>query len=197
MFDKRLIVFLLLSCSPAMALSQPDDSPDKPYALVFQIGGGLSYYASTPGSPAGGTDDVNRAQPSATFRAMWHPDHRLRIGLETGWSTFYSYDVTAAGIPPSSLSLTSVPLLIIWEMDFREFSAFAGTGYYRLTTNLESGTTVSVGTWSFGWTAGVSRLWPISDNLGLGGELKWQNATENKDGMIVLQAQLAWKALEW
>src|SRR6516165_636147 len=60
------------------------------YSLNIFAGGGASYYLSEPGKAAGIKSEVSRLHAAGTLRIMWHPDHLLRIGLETGIADFYS-----------------------------------------------------------------------------------------------------------
>ncbi|MDB5240397.1 MAG: hypothetical protein JWP57_1022, partial [Spirosoma sp.] len=93
------MLVILLTHLSGRASGQTDSTANKrgPYTIVLTLGGGLSYYSTHLGVPSGLDQvDVSRFGVPATFRAMWYPDHRLRIGLETGWTTMYSYRGSAA-----------------------------------------------------------------------------------------------------
>jgi len=166
------------------------------YALVAYVGGGLAYYPITAGAPPPGIpSDLTRFGGSGTLRLMWHPDHLLRLGIETGWTMFYSYKLE--GSSPGSMHLSAVPLLWVMSMEVLGVNLFVGSGYYRLNSNLQYQGTVNVQTWSLGWMAAASYVHPVSENLGVAGELKWVNASEHEEASLALQIQLVWKFFEW
>jgi hypothetical protein len=93
--------------------------------------------------------------------------------------------------------LSGVPLIAVWSMNILKVDLFAGAGYYYLNSNLDYHGTVSAHTWSLGWLAAASYTHPLSENLGVAGEIKWMNAVENQDVVMTIQVQLVWKLLEW
>ena len=192
-----LIAAVLLSALLAgVAAGQTQKVEAGPYSLVVYVGGGLGYYPITPGlPPADLPSDLTRFGGSGTVRVMWHPDHLIRLGLETGWTMLYSYRLTQP--PPGELHLSAVPLLWVMSMEVFGINLFAGSGYYLLNSNLQYEGTVNVQTWSLGWMLAASYVRPISENLGIAGELKWMNASEHEEASVALQVQLVWKFLEW
>jgi len=187
---------LLWTVPAAPTFCQTEKAEAGPYALVAYVGGGLAYYPIAPGSPPPGVPhDLTRFGGSGTLRVMWHPDHLIRLGVETGWTTFYSYRLTQA--PGGELHLSAIPLLWVMSMELFGVNIFAGSGYYLLNSNLQYEGTVDVQTWSLGWMLAASYLRPISENLGIAGELKWMNASEHEEASLALQVQLVWKIMEW
>jgi hypothetical protein len=180
----------------ASAVGQTEKPEAGPYALVAYVGGGLGYYPISPGSPPPGVpSELTRFGPSGTVRLMWHPDHLIRLGVETGWTMLYSYSLQQA--PAGELYLSAVPLLWVMSMEVLGVNLFAGSGYYLLNSNLEYEGTTNVQTLSLGWMLAASYVRPISENLGVAGELKWINASEHEEASLALQVQLVWKVLEW
>lgn len=194
----RLILLLAIAL-PCAATAQTGGTDatghDSSYALVAYVGGGWAQYISTPGSPADLPVDYTKGGLAGTVRLMWEPDHLLRLGIETGWTAMYSYDIQDA--TGGKMSLGAVPLLLVWSMQFQRFHIFVGTGYYQLQSNLEYGTSTNVTTWSMGWMAAAAYEYPLSRDFGLAGELKWMNATEHEDAVFSAQVQLAWHFLRW
>jgi hypothetical protein len=169
---------------------------DGKYSLVAYVGGGYSRYAATPGGPAPGVPfEVTKSGLAGTVRVMWVPDHLIRLGLETGWTTFYSYKFGAQN--EGEMSLSGVPVIAVWSMNVLQVDLFAGAGYYRLNSNLDYQSTVNASTWSLGWLAAASYTHPLTERLGVAGELKWMNAVESHDAVVTIQVQLVWKFLEW
>src|SRR5262245_20186893 len=84
-------------CATAAACAQVNGRPDSTqrdtYALVLYAGGGATLYPAAPGTPAHLMTRTTSIGPSAFARLMWLPDHRLRVGFESGWTTVYSYTI--------------------------------------------------------------------------------------------------------
>src|SRR5258706_630309 len=116
--------------------AQVDSLKSGSYSLVLYAGGGASYYSSQTGIPAYLETSTQKAEPAATLRLLWHPDHRLSAGVETGWATFYSYQLENTSIP-GKLSLTAVPLLAEFSMPVtKQLHPYAAGGSYFLTSEL-------------------------------------------------------------
>lgn len=195
-----LILLLLATALPLAASAQTGEVPvpaghDSTYSLVVYAGGGWGQYIATPGAPADLPVDYVKGGVAGTVRLMWAPDHLLRLGIETGWTTMYSYDIKDA--TGGKLTLGAVPLLLVWSMQFDRFHVFAGTGYYQLTSHLDYGTSTNVTTWSLGFMLAGAYEYKLSDNFGLVGELKWMNATEHEDAVLSAQVMLSWRFLRW
>ncbi|RIV22278.1 hypothetical protein DYU11_14745 [Fibrisoma montanum] len=179
-----------------------------PYTVVVSVGGGLSYYAMALGIPVeleGGRR--NRVGVPATVRVMWHPDHRLRLGLESGYVPMYGYRGQVNGLP-SKVTVSSVPVLLVWSMPLawlsgterslaRRLSLAAGTGAYFITSRLDYAGTVNGRTTSLGWMAAGSYTQPINRTLRAAVELKWYNSVATDDATFAVQLQLVWRALSW
>jgi hypothetical protein len=171
-----------------------DSGVKRKQSFVFYTGGGLAGYTGSITSVSGILDgDISKMSTAGTFRVMWHPGYRLRLGLESGYTTFYSYKVkngTAAG----KVSLDAVPLLIVWAMPLtKRVEIFGGLGSYFLTTHLNYNGQVKSSTFSLGSNIALSYTQPLSKTLGLAAEAKWMNAFETKDDLISVQLLLVWK----
>jgi hypothetical protein len=129
---------------------------------------------------------------------MWHPDHLLKVGVETGHLTFYTYSFRDSANREGVVKLKAIPLLAVWNMAVtKRLNLFAGSGVYFLRTNLDYRGKTTSHKMSIGWMAAASYIQPLSANVGLGTELKWMNATEAANGIVSLQLQLVWKFLNW
>lgn len=206
---------ICLSAISLIAKAQTDTAAARrgPYAVVLTVGGGLSYYATKVGvPPALEQVRASRWGVPATFRAMWYPDHRLRIGLETGWTTLYSYRGVATG-ERAQVYVSAVPVLIVFSMPLgwlseaspgtiertlaRRLSLTGGTGAYLLNSRLAYGGVVNNNRISLGWMAAGSYTQPISQRFRIATELKWYNATATEDATFIWQLQLVWRAFSW
>jgi len=195
-----VLLHALLLCAAAGIAVVPQlraqSSADSAYSLVAYIGGGYSRYSTASGGPPPGVPvDLAKSGLAGTARVMWHPDHLIRLGFETGWTTFYSYEFGSQD--RGKVFLSGVPLIVVWSMNVLKIDLFAGAGYYYLNSNLDYRGTVNAHTWRLGWLAAGSYTHRLSDDLGVAGEIKWLNAVENQDAVITFQVQLVWKFLEW
>ncbi len=168
------------------------------YSLVAYIGGGMGYYASRNGAPAYLQPSVQRWNPVGTLRILWHPDHLLKAGLETGYVTFYQYDLKDSAGKTGKIALNATPILLEWSMSLKKhFNIFAGSGLYFLNTRLNYEGKVSSNKLSVGWMAAASYIIPLGTQTGLGTEVKWLYAAETSNGSVCAQLQLVWRFLRW
>ena len=168
------------------------------YSFVAYISGGIGYYATNPGTPVSVTTKTSKLGAVATLRILWHPDHLLRIGIETGYMTFYSYTIKDSAGNTGKSTLSGVPILLVVSMPItHRLNAFFGTGFYNLTTSLNYAGKVDSHKLSVGWMLAASYIQPVNKRLGIGTEIKWMDAAQTVDGSIVAQLQLVWKFVTW
>jgi hypothetical protein len=128
---------------------------------------------------------------------MWHPDHRLRFGLETGYLNLYNYKINSENIG-GKLRLTAVPLLIVWSMQIgKRINIFAGSGTYFIKSRLDYAGHSEAGNLSLGWMAAASYNFNISNSFSITPELKWFDASESGHQSLNLQMLFAWKFYKW
>lgn len=202
-----MLTLLLLSRA---ATAQTDSTTRKarPYALVITAGGGLAYYSTHLGVPPP-IDQlrVSRFGVPAMLRVMWHPDHRLRVGLETGWVPMYSYRGTVAG-EPARVNVEAIPILLVFSMPLawlsgtkrniaQRLSITAGTGAYLVESRLRYAGRVTETQTSLGWMLAGSYTQPLGRQFRVATELKWFNATATEDAAFTAQLQLVWRAFSW
>jgi hypothetical protein len=166
----------------------------KPY-IVLHLGGGISTYSAPVNirRPIDLPGSISRLSGAATIRLMWYPKYRLRVGLESGFTNFYSYKVKN-GNTPGRVSLNAIPLLVVWSMQVaKRVNIYAGFGSYLLTTHLDYNGEVNSSAFVLGSNIALSYTLPLSTRAGIAAEAKWMNAFETKDAAISLQTQLIWK----
>jgi hypothetical protein len=184
-------------CAGAQTAGMPDSTQADKYALVLYAGGGLSLYPTHPGVPSHLDTRTDNLGPSVCARLMWLPDHRLRVGFESGWTTLYSYTIEGPG-PKGRVEQVAVPLLLMWSMPLtKRFSVLAGYGTYRITSKLDYLGTTRASTFSLGYAAALSYVYPLGETVGLDLEVKWYNATETRHTLLAAQLQLVWKLHRW
>lgn len=178
------------------------------YKLVVTAGGGLSYYSTHLRVPAAVEQtSVSRFGVPASVRVMWHPDRRLRVGLETGWTTMYSYRGQVAS-EPTRVYVSVVPVLVVFSMPLtwlkgraesiaRRMAITTGTGFYLNYSRLDYAGTVVSQTNSLGWMVAGSYAHPIGKRLQVAGEVKWYDAVAAENAAFVAEVQLVWRAFSW
>lgn len=203
---------LLLLLHPCRAqFSPPTDTTGGKrgtYHVVLTVGGGSSLYRTAIGiPPTWQQTEANYVGTSFTVRALWHPDHRFRTGIETGLTTFYSYKGTVNG-EAASVKVSAIPILLIYQMPlawhtgterslFRRLAVTAGLGAYLVRSQLNYKGTVNSQEVSAGWLGGVSYTQPLTNSLRLAAEVRWLNPTATRESDFAIQAQALWRVLSW
>ncbi|GAB4091431.1 hypothetical protein [Flaviaesturariibacter terrae] len=168
------------------------------YALVAYFNAGIGFFASERSMPSYLNPKLSRFNPVATVRIMWHPDHLLKAGIESGHITFFSYGVTDSAGRKGTIALDAVPVLLVWSMSVtRNFNIFAGSGAYFLKTRLDYQGHSTATKFTVGWMAAASYIFPVGKKSGLGTEFKWLYASETSNGSLCLQVQYVWKFANW
>lgn len=172
--------------------------PRRKPSFVLHAGGGMSYYTgginqtnvAIPGT-------LNKWSPAGTLRLMWYPRYRLRLGIESGFTNFYRYNVKDPD-GEGKVTLQAVPLLVVWNMQlFPRLNIYAGFGSYFLSTRLDyRGKLLSTDV-VLGSNVAVSYTQPINKRVGVAAELKLMNAFETKDAALTLQLHFVWKVFQW
>ena len=195
------IVFLILAFNNLSA--QVSDKPSPPgiakkHSLVLYVGGGFSHYVSPLNFKGTGVEtDIKRSGPAATIRVLWQPQYRLRLGIESGYCTFYSYKLVN-GNKQGKLSITAIPVMVVWSMSIlKRLEIFAGLGTYLLTSKLDYGGKVSSKTNSLGTSVALAYEIPISRRVSIATEAKWMNAFETKDAIVSAEVGVVWKFFQW
>ncbi len=165
---------------------------------MVYAGLGTSFYANKLNSPVG-LDDKQLLRWSVPFslRVMWQTDHRMRLGIETGYLSMYSYQGVREG-DLAKVRVSATPILAVFSMSVvKRFALYAGTGPYRINSNLSYDGLTRGTTYSLGWMAAATYTQPLGKNIGLAAELKWYDASQTNDACFLAQATLVWRALTW
>jgi hypothetical protein len=186
--------FLLLS------LTARGQSGNSPYTLTAYVNGGYVRNLSRFDAPPVG---LNQNGLTGSIRLMWKPEYRLSAGLEVDRTHVYSInqDQLHSEFGTTDLHASKDAWLIL--------PVFSMTFFHAMEVNLGIGSAISTATvQSFGNTSNssefgsafmgsVAYLLPLSENLRLGGEIKYMRINKYEDDNISLQVTLAYKFLEW
>ena len=180
--------------------AKPDSThPSRgPFRLLVYTGLGTSLY-TTAIQPPGSLSDLRlrRVGLPATLRIMWQTDHRLRMGLETGYVRMYTYRGTVLD-KDAQIRVSAIPILAVFSMSVvKRLAVYAGTGPYLINSDLFYEGTTRGSTVSLGWMAAATYTQPLTKNLGLAAEVKWYDASQTDDVCFIAQATLVWRALTW
>ncbi|MFT3681386.1 MAG: hypothetical protein QM791_14000 [Ferruginibacter sp.] len=201
MYVNKIVISLLLILFTGSLLAQKtkrERLPRRKPSFVLHLGGGMSHYTGNINIQSIGLPgSISRNSFAGTARLMWYPRYRLRLGIETGFSNFYSYNVKNGNIN-GKVNLQAIPLLVVWSMQVvPRLNIFAGFGSYRLNTHLDYAGKVDSWSWVLGSNLAVSYTLPVSKRMGIAAEAKWMNAFESKDAALSMQFQMVYKLFQW
>ncbi len=195
MSSNKIFLFFLLLFSLSVC-AQNSRVPGQS-TLILYAGGGISAYQGKAGTPSGLEAPTRRQHPIGTARMLWHPDHLLRVGLESGWLRFYSYTINDNGIR-SSTEVRATPILVVFSMPVgRHVQLYSGSGSFLMHSVLKDNQEVRTTAHSLGWMLGAGYEIRLPGRKSLSIEGKWLRASTTKDGSLSLQALLRWDVLNW
>jgi hypothetical protein len=160
----------------------------KPRNWSVGAGMGWFHYINTLdlGASAAATDHVGY-----TFRFMWEPEHRLSIGLESGYYTIYSIDRPPSGTRPGgSAKLTSVPILLSFRIRvLPDFYLSGGPGLTMMYSNVNVFGNEATSSFLSLANFHVSAMYrkKISEHFDVGAEAKFLNFGKTEDYGYSLQ----------
>ena len=194
---RSLVIILFLLAAPVVVLGQ-EQKPQN-----WSVGGGLGWfhYINTLDR---GANFAKTNQVGFTFRFMWEPEHRLSIGLESGYYTIYSLEVPETTTSPyGNAKLTAIPLLLSFRIRvLPNFYLSGGPGmaimYSDVTTSSVSNPALNGSAQSSFLSLAnlhVSAMYrkKISDRFDLGGEVKFLNFGKTEDYGYSLQVVGAYR----
>jgi hypothetical protein len=194
-----LVIMAILSVNKLFAQTNVKiDSNHVRKSFVLQAGGGFGGYTNVVNiKPPSLNGSINRYSAVGTIRLMWYPSYRLRMGIESGYTNFYSYKVKS-GNTTGSLHLSAVPVLFVFSMQvIRRVNVYAGIGAYLETTHLDYNGKVVSKALVLGSNIALSYTYPFSNKLSIMAETEWMNAYVTKDAALNVQVRLGWRFLQW
>jgi len=191
-----LIFVILFLGEPKAQLSEALNN------VTLEFGGGISRHLTDMDMPG-----LNLTGFGGTVRAMWHPEHLLSVGIETGYQHIYSLqtDVTPFGFGKENaeVSMESVPVMAVLSMrifprSLPYFELKYATGIYLLISRGSGfGNKMASTQFSIGVVAAATYLVPVTGTLSLGGELKYGYISKIQDSDLSLQLMGSWRFLTW
>ncbi|NWF88389.1 MAG: hypothetical protein HXY50_02900 [Ignavibacteriaceae bacterium] len=185
--------FLILSFKNAA------QTTDTTYKVNAIFGLGYSYFLTSLSE----LDGLNPHSFNSTIKIMWQPEHLLRVGIESGYLSFYSYKQTGFtseyGTTDVKSSLAAVPIILAFAMElFDRIEVSSGVGIYFLFSEIDSyNNNVSSSVFSNGYYASLSYFHPLYRDISIGGELKYYYISKIEDADLSLQLTLKYSFLEY
>ena len=193
---KILFVIILLI---AVASYCPGQVSDSTYKVDAILGLGYSYFLTTLSE----LDGLNQHSFNSTLKIMWQPEHLLRVGIESGYLSFYSYEETGFkseyGTTDVKSSLSAIPIILIFSMElFDNLEVSSGVGVYFLFSKINSfENEVTSSVFSNGYYGGLAYFHPLNRDFSIGGELKYYYLSKIEDADLTIQLVLKYNFLEY
>lgn len=195
---KIVVITILLALHPDL-FSQTGESVRY---FRFIVGGGAGYYLNNFQNVY--DENVKNSNPFFTSKITWHPEHRLEIGLESGFYSLYSTD--RIEVDDKSLKFTTklrvYPVFLNLSMRVvNNVSVSIGTGWcfmdYFISSNKKSGDALTVSTISkANYTAGIIYNRPFNKHFDYGTELKFLYIGKTWDKQLSISFFVAYKFLK-
>jgi hypothetical protein len=193
---RKLLAVISCALMAGQALGQVETT----YAVVVSAAGGYTRNVSKfDATPPGLRQDGF----VGTVRVMWKPEHRLSLGVETGFTHVYRVDVsdypTEFGPIDIYTSQNAVPILGMVSMDLgRGLTISGGAGIFLLSSESRIvASTTSPTIVSGGIAAALAYMLQISDDWSAGMEFKWYNLDKFNDNNLSLQVMFSYRLFEW
>lgn len=196
MVKKCLIIVLLFLFAGSSLYSQKSDSLKVKRKLKLNhysltIGVGWTHYINTL---VIGKEDAYTNSAGVSFKFFWEPEHRLSLGLETGFYRLYKVKSKTYTDIPGQVTMSAVPLLLTVRMRIVDrFYLSAGAGlammFNKVTGigNKINSNVLSLSNYQFSG----SYIYPLKKYLLVGGEFKVLNFGKANDWLYCIQALCA------
>jgi hypothetical protein len=185
-YQKFIVVMLLVMTG----LSLPGQNEVRSRCLKLTLGGGYGYYFNTFTNVL--DEDVKNSRPSFYGKLIWQPEHRLRIGFESGYYEIFSTTRIETGSSSQKLTTTLnvIPLFLSFAMKTtKHFDINFATGGvimdYRVIVNKSKKSHVEGQTLSLSdFTTGFTWYLPLGNRLELGSEFKYLYLGKTRDSHV-------------
>ena len=194
--NKNSIVVVLLVISSISVFGQYEA---RYRSLKLSLGIGYGYYFNTFTNVP--DEDVKNATVSFNGKMMWQPEHRLRIGLESGIYEIYRTTriETINKLQKLSTNLKVIPLFLSVSMKTTKhldlnFATGAAILNYEVMVNKSIQNRIEGSTLSFSnFTTGFTWYIPLGDRFTLGSEFKYLFLGKTHDSHVSAFLNLSYK----
>lgn len=186
---KRLFLFVFLFVAFHQGWSQKSLTKKQ---FRFSVSGGIgwNHYIN---SLKIGTNSAVEDHLGYSVKIMWEPEHRLAIGIESGYFPFYVVErtSTSSNLVVGSASLSIVPILLHFRCRvLKNLYVSAGTGASVLLSSIKGiGGSIDSNQLSLSnFQVSTSYLKSIHPRIRVGGELKYLSVDKTEDESLSLMA---------
>jgi hypothetical protein len=185
---KKLIIYLfLLLLIAGSTFAQITEKPGKLNHYSFAMGLGWTHYINTLEI---GKDNATINSPGLSLRFFWEPEHRLSLGLETGYYRLYKVTNKSYSDLTGKVTMSAVPLMLTVRMRIIDrLYLSTGAGLAVMLNNVSgidseiSSTILSMSNYQFS----ASYIRPLTRKLQAGAEFKFYNFGKTADWIYGLQ----------
>ncbi len=196
----QIILFLAFLALPTMMLGQIQE---KSRSIQLILGGGLGHYFNTFTNVL--DEDVINNRPSFSGKLSWQPEHRLSLGIESGYYFIYSTTriQTDVGAEKLTSKLKVIPIFLSLSMRvINHLEINFGTGWADMVYTVNAAKTksdkVTGKTYSMSnYTTGFTYTYPMGKKLGLGAEFKYLYLGKTEDHHVSLLLNVHYKIVGW
>jgi hypothetical protein len=191
----RFVFFILFLFASFFSAAQKS-LLKKTYRFSATCGVGISHYIN---SLKIATNSADENQVAFVLKMMWEPEHRLALGLESGYYTFYTVERTStngAFVAKASLAVLPIMLHIRFRV-YKDFYLSTGTGASILFSKVEGlgSTAESSQTSLSNFQLSALYIYPLRTNnrIRVGGELKYLSVDKTDDEILSLMALVSYR----
>lgn len=186
-----LIILLIFTLFPALFAAKKDSTRLSLNHYSLAVGIGWSHYINTLEI---GEDAAFTNAAGVSLKFFWEPEHRLSLGLETGYYRLYKVKNKSYSDAKGQVTMSAVPLLLNIRMrvvDHFYLSAGAGLAIMmNKVTGMDAeikSNILSLSNYQFSG----SYIYPLNKHWNVGGEFKVFNFGKTADWMYTLSAVCA------
>ncbi|MCK9421519.1 MAG: outer membrane beta-barrel protein [Bacteroidales bacterium] len=189
-----LILILLVLLAGTVVMAAKKDSARislNHYSLT--IGVGWTHYIN---SLVIGKDNASINSAGVSLKFFWEPEHRLSLGLETGFYKLYNVKSMISSDMSGHASMSAIPLLLTLRMRIIDhFYLSVGAGLAAMFNKVTGfDTRINSTIWSLSnYQYSGSYIYPLNKHWLVGGEFKVLNFGKADDWMYSIQALCAVK----
>ncbi len=188
----RQCLFIIWICLAGSISYGQDVKP-----MNFSVNAGIGWFHYINTLKIGATR-IKEDQVGISFRIFWEPEHKLSLGIESGYYKIYTFEKNATAANPlvGEAKLSALPILLCFKMRILpNFYLTGGPGITILYSEVTAlGSTAESSQISLA-NVQISALYqrPITDHLYIGGEFKFLNFGKTEDYGAALMAEVAYK----
>jgi hypothetical protein len=164
--------------------------------LKLMMGAGYGHYFNSLSTV--GNENISNNNPASTAKLIWQTEHKLRLGLESGY--YFVYSTTSSNIETLNTRLSVIPMFLNVSMKvYKNFEVFFSTGYAAMLYKTESpGVLITDNNLSeYNISLGVLYNLPINKSFDLFTEIKYLYIGNTFDNHVSGLIGVSYKFLTW